>query len=233
MDIKVIASGSTGNATKISDGATSLLLDAGVSVNKLFAGSGFAVSDAHGCFITHEHGDHSCAAKPIAKLGVNVYASAGTFDKLNVSGHRFRIVKPLEAVTVGTFGVMPFDVTHDAAEPLGFLVKSNATGEKLVYFSDTAYVKYTFTGITHLVAECNHGEAELRQSVRSGAIEAELAKRIARSHMSLERLVDFVETNDKSRLKQVYLIHLSDGNSDADRFKREIQGASGAEVYVC
>ena len=41
MEIKVIASGSSGNAYTISDGATTLLLDAGVPLREIQVGTGF------------------------------------------------------------------------------------------------------------------------------------------------------------------------------------------------
>ncbi|GHV51287.1 MBL fold metallo-hydrolase [Synergistales bacterium] len=232
MQVNVIASGSSGNATLISDGASSLLLDAGINIKRLQIASGFALSGAAGCLLTHEHGDHSKAVKDLAKLGVDIYSSQGTLDRCCLSENRFRAVKALEPFTVGTFKVLPFDVTHDAAEPLGFSVESMATGEKLIYFSDTAYVKYTFTGLTHIVAECNHGEHELRQSVRNDVINVDLARRIVRNHMSVERLTAFFKANDLSRLKQVHLIHLSDNNSNAEKFKAAIQRVTGTEVYV-
>jgi phosphoribosyl 1,2-cyclic phosphodiesterase len=232
MDIKIIASGSTGNATKISDGASSLLLDAGINIKRLQSETGFTLSSLAGCFITHEHGDHSKAVKDLAKLGINVYSSRGTFDKLKLSGHRFREMNSMETVTVGSFNVMAFDVVHDCAEPLGFLIESKVTGEKLLYFSDTAYIKYTFTGLTHIIAECNHGDHELRESVRNEIIDRTLAKRIVQNHMSLERFVKFLNANDMSKVKQVYLIHLSDNNSNAERFKKMVQQITGTEVYV-
>ena len=46
-------------------------------------------------------------------------------------------VKALEEFQLGTFQVLPFDVEHDVPEPLGFLLTSTATGEKLLYFTDT------------------------------------------------------------------------------------------------
>jgi phosphoribosyl 1,2-cyclic phosphodiesterase len=232
MEIKVIASGSSGNATYISDGTTSLLLDAGIPVKGLQAGTGFRLSDVAGCFVTHDHGDHSKAVNDLAKRGTDVYASRGTLDKLEVSGHRYHALAPLEWVTVGSFDVMGFDVTHDAAEPFGFYAKSRATGKSALYFSDTAYVKYTFSGLTHIIAECNHGEGELRQSVRDGVIDADLAKRIVKNHFSIERLIDFLKANDRARLKEVHLIHLSDNNSHAERFKQAVQRITGTEVYV-
>lgn len=77
MDIKVLASGSSGNAYTISDGETSLLLDAGISLRDIQTGTGFRVRQLAGAFITHEHRDHSKAAKDLARLGVDIYSGRG------------------------------------------------------------------------------------------------------------------------------------------------------------
>lgn len=232
MKIKVIASGSSGNATLINDGKSSLLLDAGVTIKELQRGTGFMLSNIAGCLVTHAHADHSKACKDIAKRGISIYSSQGTFDSLNVIGHRFIPVRSLNEFKVGTFIVRPFDVVHDVAEPLGFLVNSSISGEKLVYFCDTAYVKYSFSGLDYIVAECNHGDRELRESVKSGVINAELAKRITRNHLSLERFIAFLKATDLSFVKEIHVIHLSDNNSNAERFKQEIQRIAGTEVYI-
>lgn len=89
MEIRVIASGSSGNATYINDGITSLLLDAGISYSDLQKGTGFRLSGVAGCLVTHAHMDHSKAVKDLAKRGTDLYSSAGTF--LRVCGLRRRI----------------------------------------------------------------------------------------------------------------------------------------------
>ena len=50
--------------------------------------------------------------------------------------------------------------------------------------------------------------------------------------MSLENFIEFLRANDMSRVRQIYLLHLSDGNSDAEGFKRRVQQETGAEVYI-
>ncbi len=131
MMIKVIASGSSGNATLISDGETSLLLDAGISIKALERGSGFTLSRVSACLVTHEHQDHSRASKDLAKRGIDIYASAGTLQAINADGHRYKTVTPLKSFSVGSFEILGYDVKHDAAEPLGYLIYSRHTNEKL------------------------------------------------------------------------------------------------------
>ena len=233
MDIKVLASGSSGNAYTISDGATTLLLDAGIPLKEIQIRTGFKVKQIDGAFITHEHKDHSKAMKDLAKLGVDIYASRGTIEACGLSGHRFRPVESRKQVDVGSFRILPFAVEHDAAEPLGFLFTSLATGEKLLYFTDTYYLRYRFQGLTHIMAECNYTQAGIAESVAEGRIPIEMVPRLVRSHMSLEHLLDMLQANDMSKVRQIYLLHLSDNNSEAQRMKEAVQRQTGAEVYLC
>lgn len=189
--------------------------------------------DISGCLITHEHGDHIKAAKDLVKIGVTVYASAGTLEAGNLKGHRAITVQALQQFQVGTFVILPFDVQHDAKEPLGFLIESTATGEKLLYFTDTYYVKYTFSGLTHIMGEVNYDPEIVGENMRNKVLAPQLAKRLMKSHMSIEHFLDLLKANDLSKVKQIYLLHLSDSNSDEERFRLEVQKLTGTEVYVC
>lgn len=233
MEIKVIASGSSGNAYRISDGHTSLLLDAGIPIKELRVGCDFQLASLSGCFITHAHQDHCKAAKDLSKIGVDIYTSAGTIEACKLEGHRIKRVKALEQLAVGTFIVLPFDVQHDAPEPLGYLFESTATGEKLVYFTDTYYLKYKFSGLTHIMAECNHDDDSIRRSLDAGYMPIERLPRLYKSHMSLEHLQEIFAANDLRGVRQIYLLHLSADNSNAAMYRKAIQEQTGAEVYVC
>lgn len=106
MLINPIASGSSGNAYYISDGQSSLLLDAGIPLAQIQAGCGYKVSQLSGCLVTHGHGDHVKAAKALARMGVNIYTSQGTADMANLTGHRICTVRALESFHAGTFEVL-------------------------------------------------------------------------------------------------------------------------------
>ncbi len=72
----------------------------------------------------------------------------------------------------------------------------------------------------------------LRANIEAGLVPVELKNRIIQSHFSLENVKKFLQANDLSQVREIWLIHLSDDNSDADRFKREIQELTGKPVYV-
>jgi phosphoribosyl 1,2-cyclic phosphodiesterase len=231
IDIQPFASSSAGNAYRISDGRTTLLLEAGLPYKEIQRALAFRTSELAGCLITHEHGDHSRAAKELMRAGVTIYTSRGTADALGLSGHRLRILHAHEQVTVGSWTIMPFEIEHDAEEPLGFVL-ANRTAEKLVFLTDTYYCRYKFTGLTHIMVECNYSLDIVNQRVESGRLHPAQKRRLLRSHFGLENVKDFLRANDITMVQEIWLLHLSDGNSDADVFRRDIQETTGKLVHV-
>ena len=227
MDIKVIASGSSGNAYLIGDGHTLLLLDAGISFKRIQIGCGFRTSSIDGCLVTHRHGDHAASIPKLLQRGITVYSNA------DVAGlyPGVQSVDALRKFRIGTFRVLPFEAEHDVP-CYGYQVTSTATDEKLVYITDSAYVRYTFTGLTHLMIEANYDEDIMLGNVRDEKIPFSLAERVAGTHMSIDTLIDLLRANDMTKVRQIYLLHLSDNNSDAEAFKRLVQQETGAEVYI-
>lgn len=229
--IKVLASSSAGNCYHITDGSTPLLLECGIPWKRIQRGSGFKTSRLAGCLITHEHLDHCKAVADVMRAGVDCYMSAGTAKALGLAGHRIKPIKALEQFQVGTWTVLPFDTVHDAEEPLSFLLVSR-TGARVLYLTDTAYCKYRFNGLTHLLIEANYALDILRENVANGTVPVAHKVRVMKSHMSLETAKGFLKANDLSAVEEVHLIHLSDANSDAERFKREVMATSGKPVFV-
>lgn len=229
--IESFASSSAGNAYRIMDGVTPLLLEAGLPYKELQRSLDFQISLLAGCLITHEHGDHSRAAKELLRAGVTIYTSAGTAEALGLSGHCLRVIRAGERVEIGSWSLLPFEVDHDAAEPLGFLL-ANKAGDKLAFLTDTYYSRYTFPGMTHLMVECNYALDIVNKRVDAGELHPAQKRRLLRSHFGLENVKDMLRANDLSRLREVWLLHLSDGNSDEERFKREIQEIAGTVVRV-
>lgn len=227
MEIKILASGSSGNAYIISDGKTSLLLDAGIPFKEIQKGCGFQTSSISGCLVTHRHGDHAKAIPKLLQRGITVYSNADVAE-LYPGVHQ---IDALKEVPVGTLRVLPFEAEHDVP-CYGYQVTSVETGEKLIYITDSAYIKYTFTGLTHLMVEANYAQEILLDNAKSERMPLFLAERVIQTHMSIETLLGLLRANDMSKVRQIYLLHLSDGNSDAETFKRQVQQETGAEVYI-
>lgn len=231
IEIKVLASSSRGNCYYATDGVTPLLLECGISWKAIQQGLDFQTAELQGCLITHEHKDHCKALADVMKAGIDCYMSAGTVKALGIDGHRIKTIKTQEQFDIGSWTILPFETQHDGEEPIGFLL-ANKEGDKLLFATDTYYIKYRFQGLTHIMLECNHSYDILDKNVESGALPLAMKNRLIQSHFSLENVKEFFKANDLSKVKEIYLLHLSDGNSDADRFKREIQQLTGKVVYV-
>lgn len=232
MDIQIIGSGSSGNAYRISDGKTAILLDCGLPIAKLQAATGHTISALDACLITHSHQDHCKAHKDLARLGVDVYTHLDTIAQMRGVGHRYKPVTHNRQITVGTLDILPFNLVHDVTNT-GWLIYSNTTGEKLLYVTDTMYLPYRFQGITHWLIEANNALEAMEENVEAGTLDRGLKHRIQRSHMSIQTLLEIFAANDMSKTEQIYLIHLSDDNSRADDFRDQVEKATGAHVIVC
>lgn len=226
MDIKVIASGSTGNCYRISDGSTTLLLECGIRFESIQADCGYKTSNISGCLVTHRHGDHAKSVKKLIQRGIPVY---GPKD-LEEAYAGVTVWEPLQYHRIGSMTVLPFAVKHDV-ECHSYQIETD-DGEKLLYVTDTAYVPYTFAGLTHIMIEANYSKTQMIDNMGKGRLPEYLVKRIMKSHMSIETLLEMLRANDMKSVKQIYLLHLSNMNSNAAQFKELVQRHTGAEVYV-
>lgn len=231
IDIKTIATGSKGNCYRVSDGSTALLLEAGISFKQIQQGLEFKTSEIAGVLISHEHQDHCKGVEGCLKRGMTIYMSQGTKDGMGLTDVQIRIIKSKEQFRIGTWTILPFDVQHDVNEPLGFLLQSD-NGGKLLFATDTYYIKYKFSGLTHLMIECNYDEQTLRENNEKGIVNDFLVKRVMRSHFSLENLLNFFAANDLSRVEEIHLLHLSDNNSNVERIFKAVARATGKLIYI-
>lgn len=215
----------------VTDGSTKILLECGIKFKEIQRGLNFETSDIAACLITHEHKDHCKGINEVLKAGIDCYMSAGTASEINVQHHRIHNIKAKQKLTIGTWSVMPFEANHDVLEPLNFLLV-NQVGEKLLFATDTFYIKYKFKGLTHIMIEANYSLKILEEKIAAGSLPEVMKTRLMRSHFSLENVKDFLKANDLSKVEEIWLLHLSDTNSDAEQFKREIAEQTGKMIYV-
>jgi len=231
IQFRPLASSSAANCYHVTDGRTELLIECGIRFPDIRKALDFRVSRLAGVLISHEHLDHSRAAADLTKAGVDIYASAGTIAARGLSGHRVKPIEPKKQFTVGTWTIMPFDVEHDAEQPLGFLL-ANREGEKLIFITDSYYCRYMFSGLTHIAVECNYSLRILDENIAAGRVHPAMRPRLLRSHFSLENVLDFLRANDMSKVEEIWLLHLSQSNSSEELFKKEVQAATGKPVFI-
>lgn len=240
MEIEVLGTGSSGNCYKVKIGKATLLLECGLPYKVIQKKLNFKVSEIDACLITHEHLDHAKAVKDLMKAGIDCYMTKGTAEALGASGHRLNtFYKRLDSrwqykpILLGDLYILPFEAVHDVKEPVSYFIQTNNDKESLVFVTDTAYMKYKIPACDVLMIECNYVKSVLDEKVDQGKINTSLRNRIVKNHMSLETLVEALKSADLSRTKKIYVLHLSDGNSNEEMIKRQIQEVTGIEVVIC
>lgn len=234
MRLLIIGSSSAGNAYILENDQEALLIECGVRFDKVQSALRHNLRKVAGCIVTHEHGDHAKSIRDVMAKGIDVYASEGTFAALNIDfGYRAQIMRSEQQYKIGGFTVMPFDVQHDVAEPFGFIIHHPECGNVL-FLTDSYYCKYNFNGIQlhNIIIEANYCQTIIDRKVLDGVNPKFLRDRVIQSHMSLKTCKEMLAANDLSATNKIVLIHLSDGNSDAARFKKEVEEQTGKQVYV-
>ena len=145
-------------------------------------------------------------------------------SKLKILPHKL-------CIYTGNITILPFNVKHDAIEPLGFLIHHKECG-KVLFLTDSYYSPYTFKGLNQIIIEANYSQEIVDKKIESGSLHGIVRNRILTSHLSLETCKKLLLANDLSQVNNIVLIHLSDGNSNEVGFKEEIYQTTQKNVSV-
>lgn len=233
MQLTIINSNSHGNAYILESSiGEALLIECGVQFDKIKKALNFNFRKVVGCLITHEHKDHCKSVNEVMAAGINVYSSFGSLNAMGVSiQHRAHAVLAESSFHVGDYWILPFKTKHDCADPFGYLIRHEECGTVL-FLTDSYYSEYTFKGLNNIIVEANYCQTILDRRLADGANPKFLRDRVITSHMSLATCKQMLQANDLSAVNNIVLIHLSDGNSDSARFKKEVQEATGKTVHI-
>lgn len=235
INIKVLASGSSGNCYMVSSENINILFDAGIAWRDIQVLSEFKRIDA--VFISHSHKDHCKAVESLLRMGIDTYMPESMAIKpyslvfAIPMGHGSDRKKACKTKS-GEYEIIrirTFDLQHDV-DCIGYCVDIGDC--RVAYISDSAYCKYTLPGVTHWILECNNSRDILDENVENGTLHPSLRNRIIKSHADIDTVKKMLLANDLSKTQEIILCHLSSDNSDAERFKREIQEITGKVVTL-
>jgi len=130
-------------------------------------------------------------------------------DELGVANHhRVKIItQNMQFTIVNGITVFPFPAEHDVPT-VGFYISSR--DNRILYLTDTAFVRPRFAGLTHVMIETNYDLSSLNEACPDGF----KRQRIIKTHFGLDNVVQFFQDNDLRNLQAVYLLHLSNDNSN-------------------
>jgi phosphoribosyl 1,2-cyclic phosphodiesterase len=231
ISFRPYASGSSGNLYTVDDGQTIIMLDCGIPWKKVREKLNFRTSEIAGVLITHGHGDHCKGAKDAVKAGLDIYASPETLEASGVAGHRSYAVEANKLFIIGSWHILPFATVHDVKGSFGYYMV-NFEGESFLYLTDSAYSPIRFKRLDVVAIEANFDPAILSDNIANGSLPAVVGHRVRRSHFSIDTVVELLKANDLSRCREIWLLHLSDGNSAEEVMRRRVQETTGIATYT-
>ena len=234
MRFSVLGSGSKGNCTLIESGSTTLLIDAGFSGKEISRRLALINRNAEkitAIIVTHEHGDHICGVGVLSRrYNIPVYANPGTYQAAESRIKKLFQRKEFgtgEAFAINDLKVHPFRISHDTADPVGFVVSDSHAS--LAYCTDTGAVSkliaHRVRNCKALILEANHDP----QMLMDGPYPMPLKQRVKsnQGHLSNGDAARFLMTLLDSSLRHVVLAHLSETNNQPklalDRVQQELQ----------
>lgn len=214
--LTVLGSGSSGNCSLIETGSTRLLIDAGLSARRIaqrLSAIGVAPERIDGILLTHEHSDHAGGIGVwCRKYGTPVYANRLTTEALmrGAEGVSWRMFVTGTEFALGDIRVMSFPISHDAAEPVGFVLDHAGVG--VGFLTDlgfaTRLVVERVRGVHTLMIETNHDEKLLQEDTkRPWSVKQRIFSR--HGHLSNDAAAEVLAGMVSGSLRRAVLGHLS------------------------
>lgn len=213
MKLKVLGSGSSGNGYILENETEALIIEAGISFKEVKIALNFNISKIVGVITSHIHSDHSKAISEYEKAGIPVFKPYESEMERQVRKYEEFVIKS-------------FPLVHDVP-CFGFLVCHLECG-KVLYISDTEYVKYRFKNMNHILVEANYSKELLAESGEA----AEKRNHVLSGHMEIGTTCEFLRVNQNPELRSVVLLHLSKDNADSDKFKDMASRIVDCPVYI-
>ncbi|WP_044641397.1 MBL fold metallo-hydrolase [Risungbinella massiliensis] len=242
MRVSVLASGSSGNAIYIESEESRMLVDVGLSAKQIelrLKAIDVDPESIQALFITHEHIDH------VKGLGVwarryqlPIFCNDATLQNLpnsvgEIPKELFRSFGSNNAMDWQDLHVESFSISHDAADPMGFVVCKEQ--EKIAIVTDTGYVSSKIVekvqGSHTLIWESNHDVEMLRMGPYPWSTKRRILSDVG--HLSNQDSGDALREVLAGEGENVYLAHLSRENNLqelAHLTVKNILEDSGAEV---
>ena len=229
LSVCMLASGSKGNAIYISDGTTTLLVDAGLSgveIERRLQAHDIDPRDIDAMIVSHEHSDHIRGVGILSRrFGLPVYFSEKTGQEASLTIGKIKDMRSFKCgrtFNVNTLDVHPFSTAHDAEDSAGFTISRNE--RKIGIATDlgivTAMVKQNLKRCDLLILEANHDPEMLMTGPYPWPLKQRIKGRTG--HLSNQASGALLSELKHDKLQHVILAHLSETNNTPAKALQEV-----------
>lgn len=221
---QVLGSNSSGNCALLITETSKILIDAGFSARRItamLAEKELRIQDIDGVFITHEHNDHACGLRGLAKhQHLRFFANRDTARAIQKKLSRrpnWHVFETGADFEFRDLRVSSFSVPHDAYDPVGFVFQWGygdlfSPRRSLAWVTDLGYVpdlvRERIRNADILVVEANYDTRMLEEDPkRPWAVKQRIRGR--HGHLSNEDALALITDMDSARWEQIFLVHLS------------------------
>lgn len=206
------------------------------------------ISTISACLITHAHGDHSQAARDLARFKIPLFASKETLESLSVEGNILD-VNGKNKICDGVY-VLPFEVEHDCPGSLGFIIKTKE--ECVIFVNDHKRWTVDISAFkpNYVFIECNYDHKvvyaqyhALKKKLEEGNLPYQdlvetrqtlkQHERNINSHCSLAGTIKGLNKLNLKNCKAIFLMHLSDRYANEYKMKNIISQKTQVLTYAC
>ncbi|MGA2080904.1 MAG: MBL fold metallo-hydrolase [Holophaga sp.] len=226
MIYAALASGSKGNCHAFSDGRRTLLVDVGISLKQIrlrMQQVGLDPGGVRAVALSHEHIDHIRAVPVLLRqtdwsflVTARTLAAVTAIHGVEIPPSRLILLRSGHAADWDGVRVLPFQVPHDAEDPVAFRIEWGGFHAAVV--TDLGYpdqlVANHCAGLDLLALEANHDVQMLREGSYPPALKKRILSRVG--HLSNESMSDLLSQVLGPRLRNVILAHLSEQNNDPE-----------------
>jgi len=228
FEVCVLGSGSKGNCIYGKAGEIEFLVDGGLSgseIERRLSKIEADPSNIRYIFVTHEHSDHvdglrgfTRKYKPVVYMNPSLYLSIGSMLSKGIQVEFFD-----GDFSISTLFIQPFDVSHDAVNPVGFCFTYE--GKKVSIATDlgcaSSLVKERIKDSHVLILESNHDERMLMNGSYPWPLKQRIASRFG--HLSNKQAGEILSEVVHPKLQHIILAHLSEENNQPTLAKAAAQ----------
>lgn len=238
-------SGSSGNSCYIGTTNGGVIIDAGVradDIEKKIRANGIDIKKIYGVLLTHDHSDHVRYAYTLVRNNrhMKVYCTNRVLNAIlrrhdisnRIKDYHSAIFKEIP-FKVGELEITAFEVPHDGSDNMGFSISYQ--NRNFVLATDMGAIipraRHYISLADYLVIESNYDKRMLLNGKYPEFLKARI--QTERGHMDNDMTAGFLKEIYSTRLKHIFLCHLSKDNNTPEKALEKAKAAlleAGATV---